>query len=89
MRLATDIIAFDIASGQYLVVVFNYLLVTQCYTEDNTVFCFVNNGLADKTSTEPGLDNTAFSVTTSALFQVRVPVFPVSVVCCKLCSWVA
>ena len=31
-----------------LVVVFNYLLVIQCYTE-------VNNGLADKTSTEPGL----------------------------------
>ena len=30
----------------YVVVVFNYLLVTQC---------FVNNGLADKTSTEPGL----------------------------------
>jgi len=34
-----------------VVVVFNYLLVTQCYTEDS----FVNNGLADKTSTEPGL----------------------------------
>jgi len=32
--------------GYELVVVFNYLLVTQC---------FVNNGLADKTSTEPGL----------------------------------
>jgi len=29
----------------YVVVVFNYLLVIQCY----------NNGLADKTSTEPGL----------------------------------
>jgi len=25
-----------------------------CYTED---MCFVNNGLADKTSTEPGLDD--------------------------------
>jgi len=38
-----------VTDRETVVVVFNYLLVTQCYTEDN-------NGLADKTSTEPGLE---------------------------------